>query len=57
MTGFGLSDGEGVERLWAYLRNFSAMTKEMRPSHHIDILTDALLHYRQKTSEKIGMIN
>ena len=57
MTGFGLSDGEGVERLWAYLRNFSAMTKEMRPSHRIDILTDALLHYRQKTSEKIGMIN
>ena len=29
--------------------------KEMRPSHRIDILTDALLHYRRKTSGKIGI--
>ena len=55
MTAFGLSDGERVECLWANLRKFSAMTKEMRPSHCIDILTDALLYYRRKTSGKIGI--
>jgi len=55
ITGFGLSDGEGVERLWAYLRSFTSMTKEMRPSHRVDVLSDALRHYRQKTTEKIGM--
>lgn len=54
ITGFGLSDGEGVERLWAYLRSFTSMTKEMRPSHRVDVLSDALRHYRQKTTEKIG---
>ena len=34
--GFGLADGEVVERLWAYLRRYSRMSKEMRPSHHSD---------------------
>ena len=55
ITGFGLNDGEGVERLWAYLRNFASMTKEIRPSHRVDVLSDALWHYRRKTMEKIGM--
>ena len=41
--GFGLSDGEGMERLWSYMRRFSAMTKEMQPSHRIDVLTDAIV--------------
>ena len=44
--GFALSDGEVCERLW---RRFSCMTKEMRPSHRIDILTDALLHFARLT--------
>ena len=43
--GFGLRDGEVVEHLWSYLRRFSAMTKEMRPAHRIDVLTHALLYY------------
>ena len=54
ITGFGLSDGEGEERLWANLRNFVCMTKEMCPSHRIDVLSDALRHYRNKTQEKFG---
>ncbi len=41
--GIGLSDGEGIERLWSYLRRFSAMTKEMRPAHRKDILAHALV--------------
>ncbi|XP_065900756.1 uncharacterized protein [Dysidea avara] len=48
ITGFGLSDGEVVERLWSFLRRFSSMTKEMRPSHRVDVLTDALLYYCRK---------
>ena len=38
-NGIGLSDGEMMERLWSYLRQFSRMTKEMNPSHRIDVLT------------------
>ena len=32
------------------------MTKEMRPSHHIDVLTHALLHYAERTTAKLGII-
>ena len=44
--GFALSDGETCERLWSFMRRFSRMTKEMRPSH---LLTDALLHFARLT--------
>ena len=30
------------------------MTKEMRPSHRIDVLTDALLYYAKKSKENLG---
>ena len=53
--GIGSSDGETMERLWSYLRRFGKMTKEMRPSHGIDILVHALVHYGMKTSEKLGI--
>ncbi len=43
VTGFGLSDGEVCERLWSFLRRFATMTKEMRPAHRVDVLTDALI--------------
>ena len=52
--GIGLSDGETMERLWSYLRRFSRMTKEMRPSHRVDVLTSALLFYGLKTKKKLG---
>ncbi len=53
MTGFGLSDGEVVERLWSYLRRFAAMTKEMHPSHRTNVLNDALVYYGQKSASKL----
>lgn len=53
-AGVGLSDGEVMERLWSFLRQFSQMTKEMRPSHHI--LAHALLHYCYKTKQKLGRL-
>ncbi|XP_064391176.1 uncharacterized protein LOC135338993 isoform X3 [Halichondria panicea] len=52
----GLSDGEVMERLWSYLRRFSRMTKEMRPSHRIDVLTHALLFYGSRTKQKLGTL-
>ncbi len=55
--GYGLTDGEVVERLWAYLRKYSKSTKEMRPSHLIDVLTDALLHYAQRSAQRLGKTN
>ena len=55
-VGIGLSDGEVMERLWSYLRRFGKMTKEMRPSHRIDVLTHALLYYSAQKIEKISYI-
>ena len=54
--GYGLTDGEVVERLWAYLRKYSKSTKEMRPSHRIDVLTDALLHYAQRSAGRLSKL-
>lgn len=53
---FGLMDGEGVERLWSYLRQFTAITKEMTPSHRIDLLTDGLLHYARRKNANMGIV-
>lgn len=50
--GLGLSDGEVMERLRSYLRRFSGMTKEMRPSHRIDVLAHALVYYWIRKKEK-----
>lgn len=55
LSGCGLTDGEATERLWSYLRRLSKMTKEMRPSHRIDVLTSGILHYAAKTSQKLGL--
>ena len=55
IAGYGLSDGEVVEWLWAYLRRFASMTKEMRPSHRIDVLSDAIKHYARWASLNIDM--
>ena len=53
-TGFGLTDGEVLERLWSYLRCFSKMTKEMRLSHRVDVLTDSLLYYSKLASDNLS---
>lgn len=54
VEGFALSDGEQVERLWSFMRNFCSSTKEMTSSNRIDAITDALLHYSKKTEGKMG---
>ena len=55
-VGIGLSDGETMERLWSYLRRYGKMTKEMRPAHRIDVLSDALIYYGIMTKKKLGTI-
>ena len=55
-NGYGLTDGEGIERLWSYLRGFSSLTKEMNAGRRIDILTDALLHYGARQIQQFGML-
>lgn len=52
--GYGLTDGEGIERLWSFLRGFSSMTKEMSAGRRADILTDALLHYSARQLQQFG---
>ncbi|XP_028416121.1 uncharacterized protein LOC114539705 [Dendronephthya gigantea] len=54
IAGFGLTDGEVMERLWSYLRGFASITKEMSPSRRIDALTDCLLHYGRQSKSKLG---
>ncbi|KAK3731623.1 hypothetical protein QZH41_015887, partial [Actinostola sp. cb2023] len=55
LEGVGLTDGEGVERLWSFLRDFSRMTKEMAADKRTDVLTDALLYYGGKLRRKFGV--
>ena len=54
VPGFGLTDGEVLKRLWSYLRRFGKMTKEMRPHHRVDVLSDALLFCAKKKSANLG---
>ena len=55
--GIGLSDGETMERLWSYLHRFIRMTKGMRPSHRVDVLTSALLYYGMLTKDKLRKLS
>ena len=53
--GIGLSDGEVLERMWSYLQRFGRMTKEMSPSHRVDILCHGLLYYASMKKKKLGI--
>lgn len=55
MEGTGLNDGEGVERLWSYLRKFSSITKEMTVANRHDLLVGALEHYSNRIMERLGI--
>ena len=50
----GLFDGETMERLWAFLRGFANITKQMRPEKRMDLLSRALIHYAAKMMFKIS---
>ena len=54
LEGFGMSDGEVMERLWSYLRPTAKITKEMTPAHRVDAITDFLMHYARKSISTLG---
>ncbi|XP_020609616.1 uncharacterized protein LOC110048175 [Orbicella faveolata] len=53
LEGWGLVDGEMLERLWSYLGLFRKMTKEMSSSHREDVLSDALFYLAKKLKSRI----
>ena len=57
LPGFGLQDGEQLERLWSYLRGFAPITKEMTLSHRREMLTMAIHHFAKKKMSSIGLCN
>ena len=57
MGNFGLCDGEGVERLWSFLRRFSTITKEMTPAHRESLLNEALSYYQQRKIDALGGVS
>ncbi|XP_077069109.1 uncharacterized protein LOC143721983 [Siphateles boraxobius] len=44
-----------MERMRSFLRRFARVTKEMAPSHRLDLLTDALLHYGRRKSTDLAL--
>ena len=50
----GLTDGDGIERLWSSLRKYSRITKEMSLNNRHDLLTEGLLHHTNKVIWTIG---
>ena len=50
-----MTDGEGIERLWSYLRGFKRITKEMTINNRQDLLTDAMLHHTFKKVDGLGI--
>ncbi|KAI7846788.1 hypothetical protein BDC45DRAFT_580872 [Circinella umbellata] len=57
LAGFGLRDGENLERLWSYLGGFSSTTRYMSPENRQLVLTMGLDCYASKKFKKIGMLN
>lgn len=53
ISGAGLFDGEGTERLWSYLGKFNKITKEQTYENRQDLLCEALLNVGAKLGEKI----
>lgn len=50
----GLTDGEGMERLWSYLSGFVNMTRHMDSRRRMKTLVHAIQHYRLKVIFGLG---
>ncbi|KAI9495498.1 hypothetical protein BDB00DRAFT_954247 [Zychaea mexicana] len=50
ISGFGLTDGEGLERLWSYLGGFVSMTRQMSAKRRLFVLHHAIGHSKAKTT-------
>lgn len=48
LEGWGLINGEGMERLWSYLNGFVSMTRQMSAKRRMITLNDGIHHYKDK---------
>ncbi|KAI8142642.1 hypothetical protein BJV82DRAFT_516081, partial [Fennellomyces sp. T-0311] len=46
IEGMGLTDGEGLERLWSYLGGFVAITRQMSAKRRLSTLINGLTYYK-----------
>lgn len=52
--GFGLTDGEGLERLWSYLNKFVKITRKMGQGNRKLVLYRAVKAYNENKKEDMG---
>ena len=55
VRGMGLLEGEGLERLWSYLRRLAYITRHMTLQNRLDLLSYALASYARKMINNLGM--
>lgn len=48
------TDGEAIERFWAYLGLFGLMTRKMLPINRLDQLEDAIRHFTRLKNVNMG---
>lgn len=56
IDGFGLTDGEWLERLWSFPSGFVKLTRRMTPEHRMLTLSLALDHFKKEKILNIGKI-
>jgi hypothetical protein len=56
ISGFGKTDGEGMERFWSYLAGYVKSTRQMTTVNRQLSLTDAVRYYTESKMENIGNV-
>jgi hypothetical protein len=55
LTGFGLTDGEGIERFWSYLGDFTKLTRGMtKTNRQLTLITAAKITVLQRWSVSVS---
>ncbi|KAI7846629.1 hypothetical protein BDC45DRAFT_453336, partial [Circinella umbellata] len=54
MKGLGLTDGEGMERLWSYLSHYVTMSRQMSAKNRILTLCHTITHFKKMRIEDLG---
>ncbi|CAO3680593.1 unnamed protein product [Rhizopus stolonifer] len=54
ISGFALTDGEGMERLWSYLSGFISMTRGMTKVNRRLLLSEAVAFYTEEKMETMA---
>jgi hypothetical protein len=56
LTGFGLTDGEGIERFWSSLGDFTKLTRGMTKANRQITLLTAAKEYGASKMESFGKL-